>query len=88
MMLCSTKDLDLGAVQCQAIITIYGDILSIGPLGTNFSDILNYIQPFSYENQQITGEPNTLHTKLQECLFCPWAQPCGPDGQMTMELHM
>ena len=30
----------------------------------------------------------TVSAKFKECLLCPWTCPCGPEGQMTMTLHI
>ena len=29
-----------------------------------------------------------FHKVLLECLLCPWAHPCGPNGHMTMVLYI
>ena len=29
-----------------------------------------------------------VSARFQECLLYPWTHPCGPDGQMTMTLHI
>ena len=42
------KNLACICVQCQAITSINNDLLSIGPLGTNFSEIWIEIQNFSF----------------------------------------
>ena len=39
--------------RCQAIIWTSGGILLIGPLGMNYSEILNRIQTFSYKKMQL-----------------------------------
>ena len=39
--------------QCQAIIRTNAEILLIGPLGTNFGEILIGIQTFSFKKMQL-----------------------------------
>ena len=47
------SDNGLLAIRRQAIILTNAEILSIGPLGTNFSEILIRIQTFSFKKMHL-----------------------------------
>ena len=56
---------------CQAIIWTNAGILLIGPLGTNFSEILIEIQTFSFKKMQLkmsSGKSQTFFLGLNELI--------------------
>ena len=57
------SDNDLSPGWCQAIIWINDGILAIGPLGTNFSEILSEIHTFSFKK---------MHFKTQSAKWWPF----------------
>ena len=56
------SDNDLSPERRQAIIWTNAGILLIGPLGTNFSEILILIQIFSFKK---------MHLKMSSAKWCP-----------------
>ena len=61
----------MGLKLSQVITQTNADLLSIGPLGTNFSEIWIKIQDFSFKKMHL----NILSAKLWP--FCPGGD-CGP----------
>ena len=57
------SDNGLSPGQLQAIIWINAGILIIGPLGTNFSDILIWIQKFAFKK---------MHLKMSSAKWRPF----------------
>ena len=67
---------------CQAIIWTSAGILLIGPLRTNFSEILNGIQTFSFKKMRLKMSygkcgPFWLGLNVLKCLaYCSWYAIC------------
>ena len=53
------SDNGMSPVQCQAIISTNAGILSVGPLGTNFNEILIRTQTFSFNKMQLKMSSET-----------------------------
>ena len=68
------SDNGLSPIRCQAIIYTNAGLLLIGPLGTNFSEILIKIQNFWFTK---------MHLKISSAKW----QPFCPGGEMRMFKH-
>ena len=67
------SDNGLSPIRHQAIIWTNAGLLSIGPLGTNFSEILIKIQNFSFTKMHVKRSS----AKWQP--FCPWGEELSVD---------
>ena len=66
----------LSPIQHQAIIWTNARLLSIGPLGTNFGELLIGIQNFSFSK---------MHLKISSAKWRPFCQGVGGGGGLTQE---
>ena len=70
----------LSPVRGQAIIRNNADLLSIGPLGTNFSEIRMKIQNFSFMKMHLKMSPSKMATILSRGR---WVNPLAPDEAIS-----